>query len=748
MKKKILILLLVICAFVVFIFLNNNDQTQKINNNSDMGEWSQVFAAGPCDASSHNITGWAYAYPIGPISLSCTNQGAPVNYGVNIIKSFSPEVVCSGGITCDSTYTPVYTGSTNYHHVRITGNSSGAGSGTFTVPDGLSMLDVTVVGGGAAGFKWGGAGGNVKTETNYKVVQGESINVVVGAGGVFEPNPSISSLRVGKGSSFGSVSVNNTVEQNSGSCIRSNGGSGGGGYTQNAATAGRQGGSNGSDGLFRTCPGGVGQHLTTVGIDGKTYAAGGGGGGSHATSAIGGFDSFNSYNLGRASTGSSSSGGTPTSGSGSGGGAGFYNTSTGQWSNGGNGAAGVVIVRFPKLNEKELSGYAWSPTIGPISFNKNEICASGFCTEAEFPASNTNTKHVAKIEYVKSGVAKITGWARAISACNFNGKKCTTNGAGSDAGGWDGWIKFDGSTITSSTAEPYFVKEGTKYNTVIKTVSGEHLILGNAWGGDVLDARTPPSAVIGEIRYIDAKTTYNPDWACVSAPPAANFSLSCAKVSGTICYFNPGSLVTLKNLSTDPDEGSPCYVANDIKTSTWTPGATVSGKGNSSFTPTNTAEYTQNISLTVEDYQGNTNTKSQNWTLRRAIQTNFSCCIKGENGGGDCSSAANFKNCGESGFKSLTITEETKLFVRDSTDVAVHTVVASNCSISSPNWVYDKGDVSNPGANTASISIMKGGKIKRTACDSSGLCDDEEKSLDTMFGQIIKNPDFKEIPFD
>ena len=745
MKKKILILLLVICAFVVFIFLNNNDQTQKINNNSDMGEWSQVFAAGPCDASSHNITGWAYAYPIGPISLSCTNQGAPVNYGVNIIKSFSPEVVCSGGITCDSTYTPVYTGSTNYHHVRITGNSSGAGSGTFTVPDGLSMLDVTVVGGGAAGFKWGGAGGNVKTETNYKVVQGESINVVVGAGGVFEPNPSISSLRVGKGSSFGSVSVNNTVEQNSGSCIRSNGGSGGGGYTQNAATAGRQGGSNGSDGLFRTCPGGVGQHLTTVGIDGKTYAAGGGGGGSHATSAIGGIDSFNSYILGRASTGLSYPGGTPTSGSGSGGGAGFYNTSTSQWSNGGNGASGVIIVRFPKLNAKELSGYAWSPAIGPISFNKNEICASGFCTEAEFPASNTNTKHVAKIEFVKPGIAKITGWARAISACEFDGKKCTTNGAGSDAGGWDGWIKFDGSAITSSTAKPYFIKEGNKYNTYVETVSGEHLILGNAWGGDLLDTRTPPSAVLGEIRYVGAKTTYDPNWACEGDGPSANFHLTCLKIDGTLCYFNPGGSITLNN---DSVEGSPCL--SPIKTSIWTPGATVSGKGNSSFLTTNTAEYTQNISLTVEDYQGKKNTKSQNWTLRRAIQTNFSCCIKGENDGGECANDSNFKACDNAGFKGLTITEETNLYIRDNANVPARTIIANGQTVTSRNWTYDKGEVSNPSGNT-SIPVMKGGKIKLKVCDSSGICDEEEKSLDGaggIFGKIITNPDFKEIPFD
>lgn len=743
MKKKILIFLLFI--FVVGIFLYNN-QTQKTNNDVsfDMGEWSEVFAAGACDSSSHNVTGWGYAYPIGPISLSCTNQSAPVNYGVNIIESFSPTVVCSGGIVCDSTYTPVYTGSTNYHHVRITGNNNGAGTGTFTVPKGLTMLDVTVVGGGAAGFKWGGAGGYVSTERNYKVVQGESISVVVGAGGTLDVSLTPSTARIGKKSSFGSVSVNNTVEQYFGSYIKSNGGSGGGGFYQGTVIQpGGGGGSNGSSGVSApSSPGGAGSSGTT-GIDGKIYAAGGGGGGTHTTvPAPGGNDSFNSYNLGKASTSYSSRGGQPTSGSGSGGGGGFYDKTTAQWGPAGNGASGVVIVRFPKLNAKELSGYAWSPAIGPISFNKNEICASGFCTEAEFPASNTNTKHVAKIEFVKPGIAKITGWARAISACEFDGKKCTTNGAGSDAGGWDGWIKFDGSAITSSTAKPYFIKEGNKYNTYVETVSGEHLILGNAWGGDLLDTRTPPSAVLGEIRYVGAKTTYDPNWACEGDGPSANFHLTCLKIDGTLCYFNPGGSITLNN---DSVEGSPCL--SPIKTSIWTPGATVSGKGNSSFLTTNTAEYTQNISLTVEDYQGKKNTKSQNWTLRRAIQTNFSCCIKGENDGGECANDSNFKACDNTGFKGLTITEETNLYIRDNANVPARTIIANGQTVTSKNWTYDKGEVSNPSGNT-SIPVMKGGKIKLNVCDSSGLCDDEEKSLDTVFGHIIKNPDFKEIPFD
>ena len=753
-KKNLLISLFIAFIFIFTIVLYNQNQVKEINtfDNNFLGEWEQVFADTPCDGSSHNIEGWAYANPIGPISLSCTNQNAPVNYGVNIIENFSSQVECSGNITCEAYTPPNYTGSTNYHHVRIVGNNNGAGSGTFTVPHGLSMLDVTVVGGGAAGYKWGGAGGYVKTEKNYKVIQDESINVVVGAGGIFDFNSNPSNIRIGKGSSFGSVLVNDTREEirnsSNGQFIMSNGGSGGGGYTQTPTQGGR-GGSNGSDGIDCIYPGGTGQHLTTIGIDGNMYAAGGGGGGALAAAAYGGVDSFESNIKGRAATNRGATGGTPNPNTGSGGGAGFYYN--GQWSNGGNGASGVIIVRFPKLNAKELSGYAWSSAIGPISFNKNEICASGFCTDAEFPASNTSTKHVAKIEYVKSGVAKITGWARALGACDFDGKKCTTNGAGSDAGGWDGWIKFDGSAITSSTAEPYFIKEGNKYNTVIKTVSGEHLILGNAWGGDLLDTRTPPSAVLGEIRYIDAKTTYNPNSACAGAKPVASFKLGCLNdevSSSNTCYFNVGSPITLLNESSDLDEGSPCYIPNDIKTSTWSPvGGTVSGRDNSSFIPTDTASYTQNISLTVEDYQGLTSDPfNGSWTLKRAIQANFSCCIKNVDGGSDCSENGHFKNCG-SGFTHLTVTEDTKLYLRDNISLTTqHTIPASGLSVASRSWTYPQGAVSGSGENI-NIPIKQGGIITLTATDASGD-DTEPKELDIMFKKINKNPDFKEIPFD
>lgn len=420
-------------------------------------------------------------------------------------------------------------------------------------------------------------------------------------------------------------------------------------------------------------------------------------------------------------------------------------------------------------NNRELSGYAWSPAIGPISFNKNEICASGSCTSAEFPSSTTNTKHVAKVEYIKPGVAKITGWARALSACDFDGTKCTTNNAGLNAGGWDGWIKFDGTTINSSTSEPYFVNE-SKYNTIIKTVGSEHQIIGSAWGGILDSTREPPVAVLGEIRFINAKTTYDPNNACALYSPVAKFVFTCKNgaVNSGVCYYDQGSSVTLTNQSTDTDDACSATKIN-IKESYWTspthtsilnnflvvrndslPKAGQIAAQSKSITPASnwSADVTFSANLKVVDDQGNSNTSAtKTVTLRRAIQTNFSCCLKGENGGGDCTNDSNFKACNDSGFKNLTVTEETNLYLRDNLSVPVHTIPASGQTVSSRTWSYDKGVVSEPTLNT-SIKIIKGGKINLKVYDSSGYYDDEEKTVDAIFGKIVANPDFKEIPFD
>lgn len=411
-KKNILIPLLITFVCVFAIVLYNNNQIKEINdqNSFNIGEWGKVLAAGGCSPSSHNVTGWAYAYPIGPISLSCTNQNAPVNYGVNIHENVSQNATCSGTINCDE-YIPAYA-SSNYSYIKITGGGNGGGSGTITIPDNVYSVDLTVVGGGAAGgasygASSGGAGGYVKNQLGYPVSPGDVINITVGAGGVYNGSDTIS--KKGKGSVFGSINSGDTVETSS----YSGGGSGGGyGYQLSPLNGGR----GGSDGGYGQ-PGGPGQGSTTKGIIDQVLYAGGGGGGTAAAGRnggdggqIGGPSAFGKAGGGGSPSAYDGGDGSPHTGSGGGGAANL----NGIWGVPGKGGSGVIIVRYLKPQIKDLSGYAWSPAIGPISFNESEICANGNCTGAFPSGASRKTSYGAKVEYVSDGVAKITGWARAL----------------------------------------------------------------------------------------------------------------------------------------------------------------------------------------------------------------------------------------------------------------------------------------------------------------------------------------------
>ncbi len=107
----------------------------------------------------------------------------------------------------------------------------------------------------------------------------------------------------------------------------------------------------------------------------------------------------------------------------------FNNTSDGSTQ-----AYGVNI----NATSGNFSGHAWSSNIGWISFNHSE---AGTPPAAPF---NGGTGTIAS--YNKT-TGKVTGWARALSACDPN---CSTNpGAGANSGGWDGWIRFSDDSNTN-----------------------------------------------------------------------------------------------------------------------------------------------------------------------------------------------------------------------------------------------------------------------------------------------------------
>ena len=107
------------------------------------------------------------------------------------------------------------------------------------------------------------------------------------------------------------------------------------------------------------------------------------------------------------------------------------------------------------LLTNDLSGYMWGENIGWISFNRSET---------NNPPSAPFNSGVGTIAQNNAGV--VTGWARALAGCqndiNTPATSCSSSGAGSVTGGWDGWIKLDNVTY-----------DGTKLG-------------GWAWGSDVV----------------------------------------------------------------------------------------------------------------------------------------------------------------------------------------------------------------------------------------------------------------------
>ncbi len=381
--------------------------------------------------------------------------------------------------------------------------------------------------------------------------------------------------------------------------------------------------------------------------------------------------------------------------------------------------------------DNTLSGYAYSPAIGTISFNADEICEHSPCIPSDFPSSLSN--HTARIEYVSPSLAKITGFARALSACDFKDGKCTTNKAGENTGGWDGWIKFDS-------------LDGA-YNTFIKQEGLKYRIQGNAWGGDLLDQENPPSIVLGEIRFTQAETSFNPNYACPQYAPVADFKLGCRNGvidSNEVCYFDFKKPVNLINEAYDKDDEL-CGLNSDIRESKWKTKfqeLNSKGKENSSFIPESEPEYKEKITLLVRDLAGQKSEITKTYTMRISVLPNFSCCI------GECTRSSDFRKCDDPFFKELTVKENTILYLRDDITLEDRTIQSPNEPIVSRKWTYNYIEGSSRGS-VFSVPIKQGGEITLEVCGPPLICNTEIKKLNNMFGKIKKESllDFREVPF-
>lgn len=137
-------------------------------------------------------------------------------------------------------------------------------------------------------------------------------------------------------------------------------------------------------------------------------------------------------------------------------------------SNGGTGcpASGTTMSSYGVniASDGKLSGYAWSENIGWITFNRDN---------ANTPPSNDPGAGL--LSYIDSDGKTVKGWARAMSACddaNSDGK-CDASGAGTNSGGWDGWIAL--SDMSASSLD---------YGTTLDATIGK--FKGFAFGSDVV----------------------------------------------------------------------------------------------------------------------------------------------------------------------------------------------------------------------------------------------------------------------
>ena len=254
-------------------------------------------------------------------------------------------------------------------------------SGTFSVPSGLTSVDVLVVAGGGGSGDWGGGGGagGLIYRPGFTVTPGGTVSVTVGDGGSGLNPSNPSSNTPGQDSVFGTLTAKGGGGGVDGGGAGQDGGSGSGGHGNGQAAGGSatqptQSGESGNYGFGN--PGGAHTSPNTANPGGGGGGAGAAGGQSNSSSignggagkaytiadgttsvyyAGGGGGGGRSQSAGTGGQGGGAQGGrdspkngldaTANLGGGGGGGSGGGSPASGQGL-GGDGGKGIVIVKY------------------------------------------------------------------------------------------------------------------------------------------------------------------------------------------------------------------------------------------------------------------------------------------------------------------------------------------------------------------------------------------------------------------
>ena len=287
-----------IVADTIPTFINAADTTFGIFDSNRSGiTITAAQLVGATDAESDALT---YAVSSGALPSGLTMAtgtgvitGSVSAVGSNTISTFEVTVTQGGG------------GASVTRQFKIQVNApittSFTSSGTLTVPNGLSAVDVLLVAGGggsAASHDGGGGGGGLIYRPGFTIAPGTPVSVTVGNGGIGGPQ---GSTTLGQDSVFSTLTAKGGGSGSPGTPSNGIGGSGAGGTHSPGTQSGRPGnqptqpGDSGTYGFGN--PGGNGFYTSP-----PTGAQGGGGGGAGAAGGNAGPNNMGPGGAGKAYT--------------------------------------------------------------------------------------------------------------------------------------------------------------------------------------------------------------------------------------------------------------------------------------------------------------------------------------------------------------------------------------------------------------------------------------------------------------
>ncbi len=535
------------------------------------------IATGKC-----SVAGFVVTYlSVGDCVLNL-NQAGDTNY--NAATQVQQTVTITADGRCPNGFV-----SGNYCLIRF--NTSG----TWTVPTGVTTIDLLAVGGGGAGgggaggntSPGGGGGGEVLEAFTQSVVTGQKFTATVGAGGIgggavnaATPSTSGSATTITGTNGFVTITARGggngaTYDFTNSLAIAAGGG----------ATIAGGGGGNGQAGTPPTTPGTGGVSTGGAGISNNTNAAlqaGGGGGGAggngtNATSSSGGAGGAgkNSTILGMLLGGGgggakrqavSGTAGTATAGGGAGGLAvagtpGTANTGGGGGGSAGsnvgaNGGSGVVVIRIA-LQSQTVAFTSTAPT-GLVFGTSTTYTPTSSGSASEVSPVITVDASSSAVCSISAGVVSITG----AGTCTLNANQAGNGFYAPASQVQQSFTVAKADQTITFTNEPASTKVNTTY-TPSATATG---------GGSVTFTIASGSSAVCSIA--SGVVTFNAVGSCVVLADSAgstNYNAA-AQGSKTITVGKGDQTITFTNNPATPKVNT-----------TYTPTATATGGGSVTF---------------------------------------------------------------------------------------------------------------------------------------------------------------------